>query len=137
MAVSMLSGCSNGSDNSSTAQNSGEEPTGTITLKVAHNMDFVTIPDAVLAAGERLNEKYAAEGKDLKIEFETDYARIDWGEYSNNLIFAQKNGEGPDIFSVSDLSSLCLLYTSVPALDARKEFTYFHLWILRPGSILN
>lgn len=106
MAVSMLSGCSNGSDNSSTAQNSGEEPTGTITLKVAHNMDFVTIPDAVLAAGERLNEKYAAEGKDLKIEFETDYARIDWGEYSNNLIFAQKNGEGPDIFSVSDLSSL-------------------------------
>ena len=51
-------------------------------------MDFVTIPDAVLAAGERLNEKYAAEGKDLKIEFETDYARIDWGEYSNNLIFA-------------------------------------------------
>ena len=69
-------------------------------------MDFVTIPDAVLAAGERLNEKYAAEGKDLKIEFETDYARIDWGEYSNNLIFAQKNGEGPDIFSVSDLSSL-------------------------------
>ena len=32
MAVSMLSGCSNGSDNSSTAQNSGEEPTGTITL---------------------------------------------------------------------------------------------------------
>ena len=54
MAVSMLSGCSNGSDNSSTAQNSGEEPTGTITLKIAHNMDFVTIPDAVLAAGERL-----------------------------------------------------------------------------------
>ena len=38
MAVSMLSGCSNGSDNSSTAQNSGEEPTGTITLKIAHNM---------------------------------------------------------------------------------------------------
>ena len=34
MAVSMLSGCSNGSDNSSTAQNSGEEPTGTITLKL-------------------------------------------------------------------------------------------------------
>ena len=63
MAVSMLSGCSNGSDNSSTAQNSGEEPTGTITLKVAHNMDFVTIPDAVLAAGERLNEKYAAEAR--------------------------------------------------------------------------
>lgn len=94
MAVSMLSGCSNGGNSSSTAAGTGEEPTGTITLKVAHNMDFVTIPDAVLKAGERLNEKYAAEGKDLKIEFATDYARIDWTEYHNNLIFAQKNGEG-------------------------------------------
>ncbi len=105
MAVSMLSGCSNGGNSSSTAAGTGEEPTGTITLKVAHNMDFVTIPDAVLKAGERLNEKYAAEGKDLKIEFATDYARIDWTEYHNNLIFAQKNGEGPDIFSLdSDIN---------------------------------
>ena len=104
MAVSMLSGCSS-SNNSSTADAEGTEPTGTITLKIAHNMDFTTIPDAVIAAGERLNEKYAAEGKDLKIEFETDYARIDWTEYHNNLIFAQKNGEGPDIFSLdSDIN---------------------------------
>ena len=52
----------------------------TITLQVAHNYDFVTIPDSVLEAGKRLNEKYAAEGKDIVIEFETDYQRIDWNE---------------------------------------------------------
>ena len=33
----------------------------TITLKIAHNYDFVTIPNAVIAAGERLNERYAAD----------------------------------------------------------------------------
>lgn len=63
MAVSMLSGCSNGSDNSSTAQNSGEEPTGTITLKIAHNMDFVTIPDAVLAAGRAPEREVCRRGQ--------------------------------------------------------------------------
>ena len=78
----------------------------TITLKIAHNYDFVTIPNAVIAAGERLNERYAAEGKDLKIEFETDYVRIDWNEYSQNLIFAYKNGDCADIFSVSDVPSM-------------------------------
>ncbi|MBS4784936.1 MAG: extracellular solute-binding protein [Clostridiales bacterium] len=98
MAVSVLSGCSGDNGSSSTADSG--EVTGTVVLKIAHNMDFVTIPDAVLAAGERLNEKYAAEGRDLKIEFETDYQSIDWTEYHNNVIFAQKNGEGPDIFSL-------------------------------------
>ena len=98
MAVSALTGCSG--DNNSSASNAGDEVTGTVVLKVAHNMDFVTIPDAVLAAGERLNAKYASEGRDLKIEFETDYSSIDWTEYHNNVIFAQKNGEGPDIFSL-------------------------------------
>lgn len=78
----------------------------TITLKIAHNYDFVTIPNSVIAAAERLNERYAAEGKDLKIEFETDYQRIDWNEYSQNLIFAYKNGDCPDIFSVSDVPSM-------------------------------
>lgn len=75
----------------------------TITLKIAHNYDFVTIPNSVIAAADRLNERYAAEGKDIKIEFETDYQRIDWGEYGQNLIFAYKNGDCPDIFSVSDV----------------------------------
>lgn len=78
----------------------------TITLKIAHNYDFVTIPNAVIAAAERLNERYAQEGKDIKIEFETDYQRIDWNEYSQNLIFAYKNGDCPDIFSVSDVPSM-------------------------------
>ena len=97
MALSVLSGCSNGANGGSAAQG---EATGTITLKIAHNMDFVSIPNAVIEAGNRLNEKYAAEGKDLNIQFETDYQRIDWTDYHNQLIFAQKNGEGADIFSL-------------------------------------
>ena len=47
--------------------------TGTVTLKLAHNMDFVTIPDAIVEAAESLNAKYAAEGIDLKIELEKDF----------------------------------------------------------------
>ncbi|MGI6696831.1 MAG: ABC transporter substrate-binding protein [Christensenellales bacterium] len=78
----------------------------TITLKIAHNYDFVSIPDAVIAAADRLEERYAAEGKNIQIEFEKDYQRIDWGEYSKNLIFAYKNGDAPDIFSVSDVPSM-------------------------------
>ncbi len=78
----------------------------TITLKIAHNYDFVTIPNSVIEAAERLNERYAAEGKDIKIEFETDYQRISWTEYTQNLIFAYKNGDCPDIFSVSDVPTM-------------------------------
>lgn len=78
----------------------------TVTLKIAHNYDFVTIPNAVIAAAERVNARYAEEGKDIVIEFEQDYQRIDWGEYSKNLIFAYKNGDCPDIFSVSDVPSM-------------------------------
>ncbi len=78
----------------------------TITLKIAHNYDFVTIPNSVIEAAERLNERYAAEGKDIKIEFETDYQRISWPEYTQNLIFAYKNGDCPDIFSVSDVPTM-------------------------------
>lgn len=75
--------------------------TGTVTIKLAHNMDFVTIPDAIAAAADSLNAKYKAEGIDLQIEIEKDYQRIDWDEYMQNIIFATKNGEGPDLFSVS------------------------------------
>ncbi len=70
-----------------------------ITLKVAHNKDYVTIPEAIVEAGSRLNEKYAAEGKNLEIRFETDYQQIDWTDYHNNIIFAHKSGEAPDIFT--------------------------------------
>lgn len=70
-----------------------------ITLKVAHNKDYVTIPEAIVEAGNRLNEKYAAEGKNIEIQFETDYQQIDWTDYHNNIIFAHKSGEAPDIFT--------------------------------------
>lgn len=78
-----------------------EEATGTVTIKLAHNMDFITIPDAIVAAADYLNEKYEAEGKDLHIEIETDYQRIGWDEYMQNILFATKNGDGPDIFTFS------------------------------------
>lgn len=70
-----------------------------ITLKVAHNKDYVTIPEAIVEAGNRLNKKYEAEGKNLEIQFETDYQQIDWTDYHNNIIFAHKSGEAPDIFT--------------------------------------
>lgn len=70
-----------------------------ITLKVAHNKDYVTVPEAIVEAGARLNEKYAAEGRNLEIRFETDYQQIDWTDYHNNIIFAHKSGEAPDIFT--------------------------------------
>ena len=78
-----------------------EEATGTVTIKLAHNMDFITIPDAIVAAADYLNEKYEAEGKDLHIEIEADYQRIGWDEYMQNILFATKNGDGPDIFTFS------------------------------------
>lgn len=84
-----------------TAPAQAEEATGTVTIKLAHNMDFVTIPETIVAAADRLNEKYEAEGKDLHIEIETDYQRISWDEYMQNILFATKSGDGPDIFSFS------------------------------------
>ncbi|GHV66769.1 sugar ABC transporter substrate-binding protein [Spirochaetia bacterium] len=74
----------------------------TVTLKIAHNMDFVSIPNSVIAAADSLMARYRSEGKDITIQFETDYQRIDWTEYHNNILFADKIGEGPDIFSLSD-----------------------------------
>lgn len=105
-----LSGCSGASGTSSEgttaasqAENTAQESKGgekeVITLKVAHNKDYVTIPEAIVEAGNRLNEKYAAEGKNLEIRFETDYQQIDWTDYHNNIIFAHKSGDAPDIFT--------------------------------------
>ena len=93
----------------------------TITLKIAHNYDFVTIPNSVIAAADRLNERYAAEGKDIKIEFETDYQRIDWGEYGQNLIFAYKNGDCPDIFSVSDVPTMAAVGMLLDLSDLNQD----------------
>ena len=78
----------------------------TVTIRISHNYDFLTIPNSVIEAGKRLNEKYAAEGKDIVIEFEPDFQRIDWSEYTQNLIFAYKNGDCPDIFSTNDVPAM-------------------------------
>ncbi len=72
------------------------------TIKIAHNMDFVTIPDSVVAAADRLVKQYAEAGRDVTINFEKDYQRIDWTEYHNNIMFADKSGDGPDMFHMTD-----------------------------------
>lgn len=107
LVVMLLAGCGKSGDGTpTTAAGKGTDDTSAsgevevITIKLAHNMDFVTIPDAVVDAGARLNERYAAEGKNIVVEFEKDYQRIDWTEYATNVIFADKSGEGPDIFTL-------------------------------------
>ena len=82
-----------------------KEVSGVVTLDISHNMDFTTIPESFVAAAERLNEKYAAEGRDLRIEFNKDYQTIDWTEYQNAVTFAHKTGDAPDIFALGDVPS--------------------------------
>lgn len=94
LALSPLSGCSSKPE----APKEGE--TEVVTLRIAHNMDFTTIPEAVVDAGARLNERYAQEGKNIRIEFETDYQSIDWTDYHNNVVFAHKSEDAPDIYSL-------------------------------------
>lgn len=102
--IATLSGCAAPTTDTPSAAPSGENASATqpqvVTLKISHNMDFVTIPDSVIAAGERLNKRYQEEGKNITVQFETDYQRIDWTEYHNNVVFAQKSGSGADIFSL-------------------------------------
>ena len=82
-----------------------KDASGVVTLDISHNMDFTTIPESFVAAAERLNEKYAAEGRDLRIEFNKDYQTIDWTEYQNAVMFAHKTGDAPDIFATGDIPS--------------------------------
>lgn len=70
-----------------------------ITLKLGFNGDFLTMPEAVLGAAERVNERYEKEGKNIRITIETDYQTINNSEYHNNMIFAHKSGDAPDIFA--------------------------------------
>lgn len=77
-----------------------------ITLKISHNMDFTTIPEAVVDAAERVNARYAQEGKKIAIAFEKDYQTIDWTEYQNNIVFSHKINDAPDIYAFSDPASL-------------------------------
>ena len=82
------------------------EETGVVTLRISHNMDFTTIPEAFVDAAARLNERYAQEGRDLRIEFEKDYQTIDWVEYQNSITFAHQINDAPDIYAIMDPSSL-------------------------------
>lgn len=90
-----------------------KEGLGEITLKLSHNGDFLTMPEAIIGAAERLNEKYAAQGINTKISFETDYQTLDNSEYHNNIVFAHKSGDAPDIFISDDVADYvaagCLL----------------------------
>ena len=76
-----------GSEAAKTEESTGEKSTSaemeTITLKLGFNGDFLTMPEAVLGAAENLNKKYEQEGKNIRIEFETDYQTIDNSEYHN------------------------------------------------------
>lgn len=78
------------------------EETGEVTITMLHNQDFITIPEAVEFAVERLNQRYADEGRDLKVTLQVDKQKIDWGEYHNNLMFAHKSNDAPDIFTADD-----------------------------------
>lgn len=82
-----------------------KQASGVVTLNISHNMDFTSIPESFVAAAQRLNEKYKAEGRDLRIEFNKDYQTIDWTEYQNAVTFAHKTGEAPDIFALSVVSA--------------------------------
>lgn len=75
---------------------------GVVTINMLHNQDFLTIPDAVEYAVERLNERYVAEGKNKVVKLVVDKQKIDWGEYHNNLMFSHKSGDAPDIFTADD-----------------------------------
>ena len=83
---------------SATTETSSGEGYGDVTLKLGFNGDFTTMADAVIGAAERLNEKYAAEGINTKITIEADYQTIDNTEFHNNIVFAHKSGDAPDIF---------------------------------------
>lgn len=97
-----------------------------VTLSISHNMDFITIPNAVVDAAERLNEKYAAEGKNLRIEFEKDYQTIDWTEYHNNTIFSAKSGDLADFFALdSDIPGYVKAGVLMDLTDLSKELSSY------------
>ncbi|MBS5604278.1 ABC transporter substrate-binding protein [Enterocloster lavalensis] len=108
VAAGMLAGCGGGQETGtkaaetkaeSNAQGDAAAEKEIVTIKLSHNKDYVTIPEAVIEAGKRLNEKYAAEGKNIEVQFETDYQQIDWTDYHNNIVFSHKSGDAPDIFT--------------------------------------
>ena len=101
MAVSLSAcgeGVPSGQESAETVQPDEGGGYGDVTLTVGFNGDFTTMVDAIIGAAESLNEKYAAEGIDTKITIEADYQTIDNTEFHNNIVFAHKSGEAPDMF---------------------------------------
>lgn len=108
-----------------------------VTLQISHNMDFITIPQAVIDAGERLNKKYAESGKNIQIEFETDYQTIDWTEYHNNMVFAHKSKDAPDIFALdSDIPGYVRAGTLLDLTDVMSELSsQFVPNVMKSGTV--
>jgi Maltose-binding periplasmic proteins/domains len=95
-----------------------------VTLKLSHNMDFVSIPQAIIDAADRVSERYKAEGRNIRIEFDTDYQTIDWIEYKNNIVFASKIDDAPDMFPIADPNSLIkagVLLDVTDVIDANSD----------------
>ncbi len=118
-----------GCNRSSETESSGElqQKFELIELTIAHNMDFVTIPNAVIQAAERLNQKYEKEGRHIKIIFNRDYYSLDWGEYSNKLIFSHKSKNAPDIFTINNVPNAVEAGIVLP-LDDLEVDIYDSLW---------
>jgi inositol-phosphate transport system substrate-binding protein len=110
------------------AEKGGETETEIIELTIAHNMDFVTIPDGVVGAAERLNKKYAEEGRNIKIVFNKEYYTVDWNEYHNNLVFSHKSGDAPDIFSIANVPDSVEAGIVLPLDDLKVDGIYDVLW---------
>ncbi len=92
---------------------------GDVTLTVGFNGDFTAMADAAIRAAESLNKKYEAEGINTKITIEADYQTIDNAEFSNNIIFAHKSKEAPDMFNATtDVSNLVEAGCALDITDA-------------------
>ncbi len=102
MAAVCLTACSGSqsapAEKAETSEAAAEEGLGDVTIKIGFNGDFTTMVDAVVGAGERLNKKFEEQGINTKITFETDLQTIDNSEFHNNIVFAHKSGDAPDIF---------------------------------------
>ena len=59
--------CGGGKEETSTVKEETTADVETVTIKLAHNMDFVTIPEAIVKAADNLNAKYEAEGKKVRL----------------------------------------------------------------------
>lgn len=95
-----LTGCGSSTGSKTAAEPAADSSKGygEVTLQLGFNGDFTTMSDAVIGAAERLNEKYAAKGIDTHITIDADYQTINNTEFHNNIVFAHKSGDAPDIF---------------------------------------